>query len=121
MRNSEIINKLHGSIIIYLLTGWVFESQRKYLVFFLPTIQFQFLVNKNLCILTQLERKYLLQEKKKDYKKEEKDNNKEEEIEYDSFTDKKLKEYNIHISPEIREYLINGLVYGSFIISYYLM
>ena len=117
MRNSEIINKLHGSIIIYLLTGWVFESQRKYLVFFLPTIQFQFLVNKNLCILTQLEKKYLLQEKK-DHKK---DNEEEEEIEYDSFTDKKLKEYNIHISNEIREYLINGLVYGSFMISYYLM
>ena len=118
MRNSEIINKVHGSIIIYLLTGWIFESQRKYLVFFLPTIQFQFLVNKNLCILTQLERKYLLQEKKEDHKK---DNNEEEEIEYDSFTDKKLKEYNIHISQGNREYLINGLVCGSFIISYYLM
>jgi hypothetical protein len=120
MRNSEIINKLHGSIIIYLLTGWVFESQRKYLVFFLPTIQFQFLVNKNLCILTQLEKKYLLQEKKEDPKKDI-TTEKEEEIKYDSFTDKKLKEYNIHISPENREYLINGLVYGSFIISYYLM
>ena len=120
MRNSEIINKVHGSIIIYLLTGWIFESQRKYLVFFLPTIQFQFLVNKNLCILTQLERKYLLQEKKEDHKKDI-TTEKEEEIKYDSFTDKKLKEYNIHISPEIREYLINGLVYGSFMISYYLM
>ena len=119
MRNSEIINKVHGSIIIYLLTGWIFESQRKYLVFFLPTIQFQFLVNKNLCILTQLERKYLIKEKKEDYKKE--NNTDKEEIEYDSFTDKKLKEYNIHISPEIIEYLINGLVYGSFMISYYLM
>ena len=61
--------------------------------------------------------KYLLQEKKEDHKK---DNN-NGEIKYDSFTDKKLKEYNIHISPENREYLINGLVYGSFIISYYLM
>jgi hypothetical protein len=120
MRNSEIINKVHGSIIIYLLTGWIFESQRKYLVFFLPTIQFQFLVNKNLCILTQLEKKYLLQEKKEDHKKDI-TTEKEEEIKYDSFTDKKLKEYNIHISPEIREYLINGLVYGSFMISYYLM
>lgn len=118
MRNSEIINKVHGSIIIYLLTGWIFESQRKYLVFFLPTIQFQFLVNKNLCILTQLEKKYLLQEKKEYHKK---DNKEEEEIEYDSFTDKKLKEYNIHISPDSREFLINGIVYGSFIISYYLM
>ena len=120
MRNSEIINKVHGSIIIYLLTGWIFESQRKYLVFLLPTIQFQFLVNKNLCILTQLEKKYLLQEKKEDHKKDI-TTEKEEEIKYDSFTDKKLKEYNIHISPENREYLINGLVYGSFIISYYLM
>jgi len=120
MRNSEIINKLHISIIIYLLSGWVLESQRKYLVFFLPTIQFQFLVNKNLCILTQHEKKYLLQEKKEDHKKDI-TTEKEEEIKYDSFTDKKLKEYNIHISPENREYLINGLVYGSFIISYYLM
>ena len=104
------------------MVGWVFESQRKYLVFFLPTIQFQFLVNKNLCILTQLERKFLIQEKEEDNKKNEKeDKENKEEIEYDSFTDKKLKEYNIHISPDSREFLINGIVYGSFIISYYLM
>ena len=63
MKKSEIVSKIHGSIILYLLGGWIFESQRKYLVFFLPTIQFQFLVNNNLCILTQLERKLLIQEK----------------------------------------------------------
>ena len=108
MNNSEIVNKFHGLVVLYLLSGWIFESQRKYLVFFIPTIQFQFLINNNMCILTQLEKKLLIREKK------------EEEIKYDSFTDKK-KEYNIHLSPNTMEYLINGVIYGSFVISYYLM
>ena len=56
MNNSEIVNKFHGPVVLYLLSGWIFESQRKYLVFFIPTIQFQFLINNNMCILTQLEK-----------------------------------------------------------------
>ena len=105
MNKANIINKMHNSIIIYLLTGWMIESQRKYLVFLLPSVQFQFLINNNQCILTQIENKLI---------KEKKGIN-------DSFVDKKLKEYNINLEPHIIDNLINSLVYGSFIISYFMM
>tara|TARA_B100000214_G_C23944920_1_gene617541 strand:- start:968 stop:1303 length:336 start_codon:yes stop_codon:yes gene_type:complete len=111
MKKSEIINKIHSSGIVYLLSGWIFESQRKYLVFFLPTVQFQFLVNDNQCLMTQLERYYLIQEKQSDTT----------EIIYDSFVEKKLKEWGINIQPKYRECLINSGLYCSFLISYWLM
>tara|TARA_Y100001970_G_scaffold282643_1_gene395909 strand:+ start:777 stop:1106 length:330 start_codon:yes stop_codon:yes gene_type:complete len=109
MKKSKIINNLHSIIILYLLTGWIFESQRKYLVFFLPSLQFQFLVNNNKCLLTQLENKFLIDEK------EEKDKNNE------SFVEKKFKQFNITISSDIIEYIVNSSVYLSFVISYTLM
>ena len=105
MNKANIINKMHTSIIIYLLIGWMVESQRKYMVFLLPSIQYQFLINNNKCVLTQIENKLI---------KEKKERN-------DSFIDKKLKEYNINIEPNLREKIIHSMVYGSFIISYFMM
>lgn len=113
MKKSEIINKIHTTGVIYLLTGWLLESQRKYLVFFLPTVQFQFLVNENQCLMTQLEKHFLI--------KEQKEEKKEEEIVYDSFIEKKMKEWDITMEPKYREFLINSGLYCSFLISYYLM
>ena len=77
MKKSEIINKLHSVLIIYFLFGWMIESQRLNLVLLLPTLQFQFLMNNNECLLTSLENQYLIEEKS------------DEQIE--SFVDKKLK------------------------------
>tara|TARA_Y100001970_G_scaffold287645_1_gene412833 strand:+ start:2929 stop:3264 length:336 start_codon:yes stop_codon:yes gene_type:complete len=111
MKNSEIINKIHTLGIIYLLAGWTFESQRKYLIFFIPTVQLQFLVNNNQCLMTQLEKYYLVQERE----------TKDKEIIYDSFVEQKLKEWNIKINPKYREYLINSGLYCSFLISYFFM
>ena len=54
MKLSVIVNNCHSFLIIYLLFGWLIESQRDILVFVLPTLQYQFLVNENQCILTQL-------------------------------------------------------------------
>lgn len=105
MKLSVIVNHCHSFLIIYLLFGWLIESQRDILVFVLPTIQYQFLVNNNQCILTQLEKRLLTDEKK-------------DEIEYDSFVGKKLKEYNIPITDKQRELMIHSFVYGSFLISY---
>ena len=59
MKNYEIVNKIHSSLIIYLLLGGFFPSQREFLVLFLPTLQFQFLINDNTCVLTQLENKLI--------------------------------------------------------------
>jgi len=107
MKYSGIIDNFHSFLIIYLLFGWLIESQRDILVFALPTLQYQFLVNDNQCVLTQLEKRLLKDEK-------------EEDKEYDSFVGKKLKEYNIHITDKYRELIIHSFVYGSFLISYFL-
>ena len=97
------INRFHSIFASYLLFGWIFVSQRQVLVFLIPTIQFQFLVNDNMCILTQLENRYLKDEKKGD-----------------SFVGKKLAEYQIELSDRKREIMINGLIYLSFCISYWM-
>lgn len=112
----EIINKIHSLIVIYILFGWIIESQRVYLVLFLPTLQFQFLINNNKCLLTQLEAK-LLKEEKKDNNEEDDEDDEDDK----SFINKKLKQFGINLNPMIREYIIHGSVYSSFLISYYLM
>lgn len=114
---SNYINHLHKCVIIYITFGFLLESQRKYLLFFLPTIQFQFLINDNMCILTQLENKLLQYESKKDDSKTEE--SKTEEIS-DSFINKTLQKYNIHIDPTLREKIIHTALYASFCINYFL-
>ena len=106
MKRSKIISNIHNILIIYFLFGWILESQRKYLVFLLPSMQYQFLVNNNECFMTQLENKYLKEEGSK------------EKI---SFVSDKLKKMNIDLSDRIREYIIYSSVYISFVISYTLM
>ena len=126
MKKSEIVSNIHSFIVLYIVLGWVFESQRLFMVFFLPTVQFQFLVNDNNCVLTQLENKLLIKEQKEDKKKEDKEDkedkkDEEKEIILDSFIGTKFKEWNIELKPIHREYLIHGAVYTSFLLSYYLM
>ena len=65
MKKSEIINKIHLGFITYFLLGFMIESQRKYLILFLPSLQYQFLVNNNQCLLTQLENKLIKNENDK--------------------------------------------------------
>ena len=98
------INRFHSIFALYLLFGWIFVSQRQVLVFIIPTLQFQFLVNDNMCILTQLENRYLKEEKKED-----------------SLIGKKLAEYKIELSDRNREIMINGPIYLSFSLSYWWM
>lgn len=110
MKNYEIVNKIHSSLIIYLLLGGFFPSQREFLVLFLPTLQFQFLINDNTCVLTQLENK-LIKYEKEDVKKEESG----------GFVDSKLKEYNIHVDPVKREIAIHTFIYCCFLANYFTM
>ena len=100
----DLINKVHVVSSLYLLFGFLIESQRIVLVFLIPTVQFQFLVNDNMCILTQLENRYLKKEGKKD-----------------SFIGVKMKEYNIQLSDKNRDIMINSLIYLSFSLSYWWM
>ena len=104
MNKARLINIVHNFTTIYFLVGWIIPSQRPNLVLLLPTLQYQFLVNNNTCILTQLENKYSI----------EKDKN-------NSYVDKKLKEYGIHIDASKTEMLINSAIYMSFLMSYSLM
>lgn len=106
MNYSSVVNYFHQIIIFYILFGWISETQRQYLLFILPSIQFQFLINDNMCVLTQLENKLLRD------KTDEKQNN--------SFIDKKLKSMNIFIEENIREKMIHCAVFTSFCITYYL-
>ena len=108
MKKSEIVSKIHSSLIVYMLIGWFFESQRKYLVLLLPTVQFQFLINNDECVITQIENRLLKEEKQEDKVKE-------------SFVNSQFKYFNIHLEPHIRKNLIYGCVYGSFLMSYFLM
>ena len=108
---SRWLYRFHGTVVVYLLTGVVVASQRPILVVLLPTLQFQFLVNNNECVLTQLENKLLALESGE----EEKDSARL------TFVGKKLKEYNINISRELQARISNSLVYGSFLLNYWLM
>ena len=108
MKQSEIVSKIHSSLIVYMLIGWLIESQRKYLVFLLPTVQFQFLVNNDECVITQLENRLLKNEKREDEVKE-------------SFVNSQLKYFNIHLEPHVCKKMVHGCVYGSFLLSYFLM
>ena len=110
MKKSSVVNKIHTGLIIYSLFGWLFQSQRNILVLLLPTLQYQFLVNDNNCVLTQLENKFL--------KEENKENDKE--IIYDSFIGEKIKKYNLTINDKQRELIIHSSVYVSFLISYFM-
>lgn len=108
MNKSEIISKIHIISIWYLIFGWIFQSQRIILVFLIPTIQFQWLINNNQCVLTQIEQK-LLREKTN------------ENIIHDSFIGGMLKKYNLDMTEKNRELLINCVLYSSFIISYFMV
>ena len=114
MKQSQIAQYFHLTLVMYMLFGWVIQSQRIILVFFIPTTQFHWLINDNQCIFTQLEKKLLNDEKKKDEKNA-------EEIQHDSFVGTMLQKCNIDLSDRIRETVVNCCVYSSFLISYCLL
>lgn len=107
MKLSSIINKIHSILIVYFLFGFTIQSQREILLLLLPLLQYQFLINNNMCILTQLENKF----KKKEGINEIRN----------SFIDSKLKKLNIKISENIREKIVHTSVMGSFFINYLLI
>ena len=111
IKYSRVVNIFHCSFIGYLLGGFMIESQRPILVALIPTLQFQFLVNKNECILTQLENKICSYETGKNEK-----SNKRL-----TFVGKKLTESNINISYESQVRLSNIIIYSTFLLNYWLM
>ena len=114
MKQSQIVHYFHLTLVVYMLFGWVLQSQRIILIFLIPTTQFHWLINDNQCMFTQLENKLLNNEKKKDEKNA-------EEIQHDSFVGTMLQKCNIDLSDRIRETVVNCCVYSSFLISYCLL
>ena len=100
----KIINNFHSLIVFYCLFGGIIPSQRIYLIWLLPTIQFQFLINDNMCILTQLENRYI--------------KNVPSAKQSQSCIGTKLAEYNIKIQEKTTDQLIYGILYLSFVVNY---
>ena len=125
IKKSQLVNKIHMIICIYLVTGWLFSDiSCKILLFSSPTVMTQWGINNNLCILTQLENKYKKEEeeqfkikllKKNDNKIIEKEKTKENL----SFIGNTFKKMGINISPRGITILTYVFAYHSFIQSYY--
>ena len=65
-------------------------------------------MNNDECVITQLENRLLKDEKREDEVKE-------------SFVNSQLKYFNVHLEPRVCKNMIYGCVYGSFLLSYFLM
>ena len=128
IKKSEVINKIHIVVYLYLIFGWLFSlTSCKFLLFFSPTVMAQWGINNDRCILTQLEEKYKKEElvnvkilKKDDNqivdKGEKEDKEKEENI---SFTRHMFKNFGIDITERGSHILTYMVAYHSFLQSYW--
>tara|TARA_B100000900_G_scaffold167726_1_gene142396 strand:- start:218 stop:637 length:420 start_codon:yes stop_codon:yes gene_type:complete len=134
IKKSEIINKIHIVVYLYLVFGWLFSlTSCKILLFFSPTVMAQWGINNDRCILTQLEEKYRKEEllnikilkkdddkmvikDEKDEKDEKEDKDKEENI---SFTRNMFKKFGIDITERGTTILTYMVAYHSFLQSYW--
>ena len=113
MKKSNIINKIHLSLCIYLFVGWMLPPiHSKILIGFIPSVYVNWLLDDNRCILTRLEHYYLNEEYKKDISK-----NTEKE-EYDGFVSNIMKKFNIDLKEEDIDKLLIFITFHSFIQSY---
>ena len=113
MKKSDIINKIHLSLCIYLFVGWTLPPiHSKILLGFIPSIYVNWLLDDNRCILTRLEHYYLNQEKHK------KGISKNIEKEYDGFISNIMKKFNINLKEEDIDKLLIFITFHSFIQSY---
>jgi len=115
MKKSDIINKLHLIVYLYMVFGWLIsEANCKFLLFFSPTVITQWGINNNECVLTQLENKYI-REENKDNKEEKED----KDIKEETFLKRLCDKYNINISENVLDKLTYFVAYHSFIQSYW--
>lgn len=126
IKKSEIINKIHIVVYLYLVFGWLFSlTSCKILLFFSPTVMAQWGINSDRCILTQLEEKYRKEEllnikilKKDDDKMVIKDE-KEDKEENISFTRNMFQKFGIDITDRGITTLTYMVAYHSFLQSYW--
>ena len=101
---ADRINNIHSALCVYSCIGWLSEYHSRILVFLLPSMLFNWLIDDNKCWMTRLENYFRI-------------NNDNESI---GFIENKLKEYNIQLKDidiDIDK-CINIVTYILFILSY---
>ena len=99
---ADRINNLHLALCCYSSIGWLSEYHSKILVFLLPSMMFNWLIDDNQCWMTRLE----------DYFRVNKGVVKE------GFIENKLKTYNLDIKDINIDKCISGFTYVLFLLSY---
>ena len=112
MKLSYAINIFHTGLSVYLAFGWMLPIiNNKILIGFVPCVYVNWLVDEHRCILTRLERYYKEIEDEKEGKKI--------HIHQEGFVQTKLKSYNIHLTRDTINNLLVGIMFHSFVQSYY--
>jgi hypothetical protein len=112
MKLSKIIHVFHMGVSLYVSCGWMFPIiHNKILIGFIPSIFVNWLVDEHRCILTRLETHYAEIEDEKGGRKI--------HINNEGFIQTKLKSYNIHCSADIVNKFLLGIMFHTFIQSYY--
>tara|TARA_A100001015_G_C14591482_1_gene556849 strand:+ start:71 stop:451 length:381 start_codon:yes stop_codon:yes gene_type:complete len=99
---SDRINNLHLALCIYSSIFWLSEYHSKILVFLLPSMMFNWLMDDNKCWMTRLERYFRINKGK----------------DGEGFIENELKSYNIDIKDINIDKCINIYTYVLFILSY---
>ena len=112
MKLSIAINIFHTGLSLYLAFGWMLPIiNNKILIGFIPSVYVNWLVDDNRCIITRLEQYYKEIEDKKEGKKI--------HIHQEGFVQSKLKSYNIHLTGDKVNKLLIGVMFHTFLQSYY--
>ncbi len=112
MKISNAINIFHIGLSVYLAFGWMLPIiNNKFLIGFIPCVYVNWLCDEHKCILTRLEHHYMELECKKEDRKI--------HIPDEGFVQSKLKSYNIHLTRDIVNKILVGIMFHTFIQSYY--
>lgn len=99
---ADRINNIHLALCAYSCIGWLSVYHSGILVFLLPTMQFNWLMDDNKCCMTRLENYFRRSKGDKSI----------------GFIENKLKEYNIEVKDVNIDKCINIVTYILFILSY---
>lgn len=99
---ADRINNLHLAVCCYSCVGWLSQYHSKILVFLLPSMMFNWLMDDNKCWMTKLEDYFRVNKEKVDK----------------GFIKNKLKSYNINLEEIDIDKYINVCNYILFILSY---
>ena len=99
---ADRINNLHLALCCYSSVGWLSEYHSRILVFLLPSMLFNWLMDDNQCWITRLENYFRINKDDKSI----------------GFIENKLKEYNIELKDVNIDKCINIVTYILFILSY---